>query len=189
MKWKSQHRELKAIMYADIVSYTDMAEDDEPGETDRIQLYRRLLKMVVQNFDGRIVHFYGDGCLILMSSAYNAVRSAIRMQELFAKARIPIRIGIHIGNLITRQGLIHGDGFDTAAHLESIGWNGSILISKSLYEQINGHPDIVVNRINESHSASQMSSVIYAVSHNGNQLPQRKFARYQVKHNGKNYLT
>jgi class 3 adenylate cyclase/TolB-like protein len=177
-----KNRQLSAIIFTDIVSYSEMMQHDETGTIHKIEEYRRLLETTVLNFGGQIIQFYGDGCLILMASAYHAVLCGIKIQELCVNAQIPLRIGIHLGELTVKDGMIYGDGLNIAARLEAMGWNRSILISRTLYEQIHNHPDISVTRLGEFYLKNlKFPLVVYSVSVNGNRIPKQKLISRNIR--------
>src|SRR5258705_566253 len=99
---------------------------------------------------GRIVKTAGDGMLVELASAVDAVRCAVEVQNGMAKSnmdvpearRIDFRIGIHVGDIIIDDNDIFGDGVNIAARLEGIADPGGICISDDAHRQIRGKVDI-----------------------------------------------
>ena len=78
--------------------------------------------------------------MIEFGSAVDAARCAIQAQRGMAERnkdvpverRIEIRIGIHVGDIIIKEGDIFGEGVNIAARLEGIAEPGGICISDEL---------------------------------------------------------
>jgi adenylate cyclase len=143
MQMSDQSRKLAAIMFTDIVGYTAIMQKDEQGALTMIERHRRVLESASQKFNGRILQYYGDGSLSIFPSAYDAVECAMDIQrELVEQPQVPLRIGIHLGDIIVRGDSVYGDGVNVASRIESLGMAGSILFSDTIYHLIRNQPDI-----------------------------------------------
>lgn len=143
MQMSDQSRKLAAIMFTDIVGYTAIMQKDEQVALKMIELHRRVLESTTQKFNGRILQYYGDGSLSIFSSAYDAVECAMEVQRaLFEGTPVPLRIGIHLGDIIVRGDSVYGDGVNVASRIESLGMAGSILFSDTIFHLIRNQPDI-----------------------------------------------
>jgi TolB-like protein/class 3 adenylate cyclase/Tfp pilus assembly protein PilF len=143
MQMSDQSRKLAAIMFTDIVGYTAIMQKDEQLALNMIEKHRRVLETATQKFNGRILQYYGDGSLSIFSSAYDAVECAMEIQrELTDNTRVPLRVGIHLGDIIVRGDSVYGDGVNVASRIESLGMAGSILFSDTIYHLIRNQPDI-----------------------------------------------
>ena len=75
-------RRLVAIMIADVVGFSRLMGDDEPGTLQRMKALRHeLLEPLLQAHRGRLVNFPGDSALCEFSSAVEAVQCAIELQR------------------------------------------------------------------------------------------------------------
>src|SRR6516162_9909847 len=122
-------RRLAAIFAADVAGYSRLIGADEEGTLARLKAHRReLIDPKIAEHTGRIVKTAGDGILVEFASAVDAVRCAIGFQRGMAERntgvmqnqRIEFRIGVHVGDVITEDGDILGDGVNIAARLEGI---------------------------------------------------------------------
>ena len=133
----SLSRQLAAIMFTDIAGYTAMMQEDE---TLALQLRNKLrvnLEEQVSLEHGRILEFRGDGALCYFTSTIEAVRSAIALQlEMQSVPIVPLRIGMHTGDVILEGNNIYGDGVNIASRMESFAIPGSIFISGRVYDDI-----------------------------------------------------
>ena len=135
-----QLRQLSAIMFTDIEGYTAMMQEDEEKAIIVKDRYRLVLETEHKKFDGKIVQSYGDGTLSIFNSIVQEVRCAIKMQYLLSDVpNIPVRIGIHIGDIVISNGDVFGDGVNVASRIESLGVSGSILISDKVNEELRNH--------------------------------------------------
>ncbi len=121
-----QSRQLAVIIFIDIVGYTFIMQQDEPLALQIIDRFKEELKSTVHEFQGEIIQYYGDGCLMIFSNSSDAVNCAKVLQENFRKEpRIPARIGIHLGDIFINEGNIYGDCVNIASRIESMGVPGA----------------------------------------------------------------
>lgn len=169
----SRVRQLSAIMFADISGYTAlMQESEEQAALIRDKL-RKVLEEQVKNHHGRIVQFSGDGALCIFNSALEAVIAAIGMQkEMLREPKVPLRIGIHSGDVVLDQENIYGDGVNIASRIESFAVPGGIFISGKVYEEIRNHKDIQAVSMGKFELKNVSTPVeIFAISNPGLVIP------------------
>ena len=63
----SQSRQLAAIMFADIVGYTALMQASEQQALANLQKFKEQLERHVAENQGKIIQFYGDGCLLFFT--------------------------------------------------------------------------------------------------------------------------
>jgi len=134
-------RRLSAILAADVVGYTRLMEADEAGTHARLKAVRSdIVDPKLAECGGRIVKTTGDGMLVEFTSAVEAVRSAIEVQEKMAAngGDIRFRVGVNIGDIIIENDDIFGDGVNLAARLEAAAPVGGVLISAAVHDHIVG---------------------------------------------------
>ena len=145
-------RRLAAIVAADIVGYSRLAESDENGTLAAIKILRReIIDPLLAEHHGRIVKLMGDGAIAEFGSVVDAATFAITMQKEVAahQAQVPpdrrivFRIGINLGDVVVEDGDLLGDGVNVAARLEQLCDPGGVLISGTAYDHLHGkfeHP-------------------------------------------------
>ena len=132
-----QHRKLAAILFADIVGYTALMQKGEASAMSILNRFETVTQKAVEKHDGEIIKTYGDGSLLLFPSTVNAVQCAYEMQQAFQSApKVPLRIGIHVGEIIRKGKDIFGNGVNIASRVESMGVAGSVLLSKDARKRI-----------------------------------------------------
>ena len=134
-------RRLTAIMFTDMVGYTALMQEDEFSATTLRDRHRTVLHESIEAHQGEIVQFYGDGTLSVFPSAVQAVDAAVDIQRHFRlDPPIPVRIGLHIGDIVHDRDGVHGDGVNVAARVQGLAVPGSVLISGGVYEELKNHP-------------------------------------------------
>ena len=137
-------RKIAAIMAADVAGYSRLVSEDEEETLRRLAAYREVFDDFVAKAGGRIFNTAGDAVLAEFSSAVEAVRCAIDVQESLRTRNLAyppsrqmnFRIGITIGDVVEREGDLLGDGVNIAARLEGIAPVGGICVSRNVYEQV-----------------------------------------------------
>src|ERR1700685_3411317 len=130
----SQQRHLAAILFTDIVGYTALMQENEQEAVALIRHYNGSLNSLVAAHGGRVLNYYGDGSLCTFPSATEGLNCAIELQkELKADPRVPLRIGLHIGEVFFEDGKALGDGVNIASRIQSLGQANTILFSKEIY--------------------------------------------------------
>ena len=137
---------LAAVMFADMVGFTALMQRDEALATERRDRHRDVMKRAIGDHGGRIIQYFGDGTLAVFPSALEAVAAARRIQaELQQEPPIPLRIGLHLGDIAFDEEGAYGDSVNVAARLESLAIPGCVLISSRVYDEIRNHPQEVTS--------------------------------------------
>lgn len=136
-------RFLAAIMFTDIVGYTALMQQDETLAKKIRDRHRKVLEEKILKFRGNIIQYYGDGTLSMFGSAVEAVKCAVEIQTEFNQEPvIPLRIGIHIGDIVYEDEGAYGDGVNIASRIQSLASAGTILISDKVNDELVNHPEI-----------------------------------------------
>jgi TolB-like protein/class 3 adenylate cyclase len=129
--------QLAAILFADIVNYTAMMQEDENAALEKITRFRHVIDIIVEELEGKIIQYYGDGCLVLFNSATDAVEFAKLLQTDFNEdPKVPVRIGVHMGDVLLRDGNVFGDVVNIASRIQALAQAGGIYISEMVYRNI-----------------------------------------------------
>lgn len=146
----SSSRHLAAILFADVVGYTAMMQEDELLALNKLHRFKEELESRVKERGGKIIQFYGDGCLFIFPNSADAVGCAKILQENYRKdPPLPVRIGIHLGDFVWEEGNIFGDSINISSRIESMGIPGSILLSDLIKKQIQNKPEFQLTSLGE----------------------------------------
>ena len=147
-----QDRQLAAIMFTDIVGYTKLMQKSESTAMLIRQRHRDIFETTTRNFGGQIIQYYGDGTLSIFKSTVTAVKCGVELQKQFLEQPVvPLRIGIHTGDIILKEADIIGDSVNVAARIESLGVAGSVLVSAKVAGEIKNHEDLPVKHLGSFH--------------------------------------
>nr|WP_321233893.1 adenylate/guanylate cyclase domain-containing protein [uncultured Psychroserpens sp.] len=179
----SQRRLLAAIMFTDIEDYTALMQRDEKKALSIRNRHRSTFEMTTEAFNGKIIQYFGDGTLSIFTSSVEAVNCAIELQNAFLKApEIPVRIGIHVGDIVYSEEDIIGDAVNVASRIESCAISGSVLISDKVHDQIRSHQDIKVQFLD----AYELKNVdgampLFAIANDGLRVPKAEDVKGKLK--------
>jgi len=138
-----QERRLAAIMFTDIVGYTALMGRDEQKAFKLLEKNRLLQKPLIEKHRGTLLKEIGDATLASFQSVYDAIRCAEEI--ILASLNEPglsLRIGVHEGEVVFRDGDVYGDGVNIAARIQELAVPNSVLISDSVHEEIKNKSDI-----------------------------------------------
>ena len=137
-----EDRRHAAIMFTDIVGYTALMGTDEYRAFEMLKRNHSLHQNLIKKHNGKLIKEIGDGILASFPLASNAVRCAVEIQKKSKEQEIPLKIGIHQGEVVFVGSDIIGDSVNIASRLQEEAQNGSIIISTSVYRDIRNKADI-----------------------------------------------
>jgi len=129
-------RRLAAIMFSDIVGYTSLLKEDEKKAFDTRQKNQRIHKRLIKKFNGRWLKEMESSTLASFSSIIDAVTCALSIQKATTELDIPVRIGIHLGEVIFEKRDVLGDGVNIASRIHNLIDTHGIVISDTVYKDI-----------------------------------------------------
>lgn len=145
-----EYRQLAAIMFTDIVSYSKLMSQNEQHALDVMRKNRSIQKSLVEQHNGKWVKEIGDGVLAMFQTAYDSQQCALAIQKAIReKCNHQIRIGIHLGDITIEDGDAFGDGVNIAARIQSIADPGGIYISESVHKAVMARSDQPVHDLGE----------------------------------------
>ncbi|MCI0435997.1 MAG: tetratricopeptide repeat protein [Gemmatimonadetes bacterium] len=138
-------RRLTAILFTDMVGYTALVQDDEAHARRLRGRWLEVLDREMAAHAGRLLQTYGDGSLSVFESAVAAVRCAVAIQrQLRADPSVPLRIGIHTGDLVHDGDSVFGDGVNVASRIQSLAAPGTVLVSGKVFDEIKNQREFEV---------------------------------------------
>ncbi len=131
-------------MFTDIVGYTAIAQKNEARAVELLEEHRRLLKPLFRKNGGREIDTIGDAFLVEFASALDAVKCAIGIQSFLReanahrpeRAKIIIRIGIHLGDVIHKGKDVSGDAVNVASRIEPLAFPGGVCLTEQVYSSV-----------------------------------------------------
>jgi TolB-like protein/class 3 adenylate cyclase/Tfp pilus assembly protein PilF len=143
-------RRLAAIVFTDIVGYTAiMAESEAKGHSVRAR-QGEVLRPLVERYGGEWISHVGDETLSSFPSATDAANCALAIQAaLRNEPELAVRVGIHLGDIVEREGSVHGDGVNIAARIRPLAEPGGVAISDEVAHAIRNQENFEASSIGE----------------------------------------
>ena len=168
-------RKLSTIVFTDIVGYSEMMNRNEDKATKVLEFHDRIAEEIFTGNHGQIIKKLGDGIL----AVFNTVKDAYAASKMFGEEikefniakpvedRLLVRAGIHVGNVLYRDGDIFGNDVNVAARLQQICIPGGVCLSQaarsSLGQNFNADfkivSDVKLKNIAESYTVSMLPSI------------------------------
>ena len=137
-------RRLAAILATDVVGYSKQMETAEEPTAEALAQCQSIIAQTADRLGGRIFNTAGDSALAEFSSPVNAVRCGVEIQrENHAgnitpgePSRLPLRIGVHLADVIVSGDDLIGDGVNVAARIQEAAEPASVFASQSIFDQV-----------------------------------------------------
>ena len=143
MSTQISNKKLKAIVFTDIVDFTQLSAKDEQHALELINKQREIVKPIVEKHRGEWLKEIGDGLLFSFDSSLDAVNCSIEIQQSLKDVDdFKIRIGIHQGDVFIKDGDVFGDDVNIASRVENFAPEGGIAISDKISKDISGVKNI-----------------------------------------------
>ena len=132
-------RVIATIMFTDIVNSTVLAR--EAGDTAwkrTIAMHDDVVRSVLVGSGGREIETAGDSFLVLFDGAERAIRCGLALVSALAAIRIPIRVGVHSGDVLTSGDDVRGLAVHAAARVMAEAGAGEVLVSGTTRDLADG---------------------------------------------------
>ena len=141
-----------AIAFSDIEDSTVL--NDQVGDAEWVKLlasHDKLVRSAVGARGGHIVKSQGDGFMIAFADPAEAVRGALDLRAAIEagdrrlrKRPIQVRVGVHVGTAIERDGDLFGRDVALAARVAAEAVGGEILVSDAIHEAVAEEDDLLL---------------------------------------------
>lgn len=140
---------VRTILFTDVEGSTRLRSRHGDQFADEVlRVHETIVRRHIEESGGREVTFLGDGFLASFPSAAGGLRGAVGIQrELEAHNRedpgreVRVRIGLHQGEAVERDGTLYGQAVHAAARIMSEAAGGQILASSRIRDQGDGAVD------------------------------------------------
>ena len=130
--------QMRAVMFADLAGFTALTEAH--GDEDAVELVQQFANQVRAKLPAGVtlVKIVGDAAMIVAEECADALRLAVDLvaasQEL--PGRPALRVGIHAGDIVERDGDYWGHTVNVAARVAGEARPGEILVTEAVREQV-----------------------------------------------------
>lgn len=123
-------RVMATILFTDMVGSTAQARKagDEAWRRT-VAMHDDVVRTALVRFGGREVETAGDSFLIVFDGAERAIRCGLDLVEALAAIQVPIRVGIHSGEVELTAEDVRGVAVHTAARIVDEARPGEVLVS------------------------------------------------------------
>ena len=166
-------RQLTAIMFTDMAGYTALMQQDERRARVSRDRQRAVLDDSVGRRGGKVLQYFGDGTLSVFQSAIETVECAIEIQAALRRApSVPLRIGVHTGDVVHDDQGVFGDGVNVAARIQSLSVPGGILISGKVFDEVKNQEGIQTREMGSfSLKHVRHATRVFAIANEGLAIP------------------
>ena len=132
-------RVLATVLLTDIVGSTERAGALGDREWKALlDLHDEISRRVVQAHDGRLVETTGDEILATFDGPGRAIQCASDLGRELDRVGLPIRVGLHAGEVERRGHRIGGMAVHIAARVRSAAGPGEVLVSRTVRDLVVG---------------------------------------------------
>ena len=142
-------------MFTDVVGFTSLGQSDEALALELLEEHRGVVRPLMAKYHGKEVKTIGDAFLVEFASALEAVRCSLEIQEtmrernsrLPEEKRLQMRIGVHVGDVVHRQGDILGDAVNVSSRIEHLAGPGGVCITEQVYDHVRNKIDLPLEKL------------------------------------------
>jgi len=136
---------LVAILIVDVPGYDRLMQDDQAATRVGLQRqYREVIDASIAIHGGRIFELEEDHTIAEFGGPLGAVRCALDIHEglarrnpdLPAAERVPLRLGIHYGQVRVDKGELEGEALTIADRVKALAKPGEICISRTVLDHV-----------------------------------------------------
>ncbi len=134
-------RRVCAVLLADVTGFSKLMGENDERTAHAVHHLQSIAQGIVGEHNGRAEPVAGDALFATFDSVVAAVQAAVALQrriaaEPFEDQQLQIRIGVHLGDVLLRDGRAFGDAINIAARLEALARPGTICVSEGVYRQV-----------------------------------------------------
>jgi class 3 adenylate cyclase len=123
-------RVLATILFTDIVGSTALAREAGDASWKRtVAMHVDIVRSVLPEFVGREVETAGDSFLVVFDSAEGAIRCGLALVPALDAIGLPIRVGVHSGEVVVSDDQVRGLAVHAAARIVNQAGSGEVLVS------------------------------------------------------------
>ena len=123
-------RALATILFTDVVDSTARASDAGDASWKRTAaMHDDVVRNVLPEFGGREIETAGDSFLVVFDNVESAIRCGLALVRALAAMKLPIRVGIHSGEVVMSPDHVRGLAVHAAARIVDEARPDEVLVS------------------------------------------------------------
>jgi class 3 adenylate cyclase len=135
----ASNRRVTTVLFSDVVSSTELAADLGDSRWHHLlETHRVGVRRLLTRHGGTEVDTAGDGFLITFDSPTNAIRCALAMSAASRADGLPVRIGIHTGEVVRQGADVSGVAVHIGARVSALASGDEVLVSGTVRDMVIG---------------------------------------------------
>ena len=132
-------RVLATVLFTDIVDSTNRAvQIGDHSWHSLLDEHDRMARRIIERYRGHLVKTTGDGILATFDGPGRAIRCALDFETAAAQIGLPLRAGLHAGEVEIRHQDIGGIAVHAAARVMALSHPGEVLVSRVVMDLVAG---------------------------------------------------
>jgi class 3 adenylate cyclase len=132
-------RVLATVLFTDIVDSTARAERlGDRAWRDLLDAHDKAVRQELTRFRGNEVKSLGDGFLATFDGPARAIHCAGAIRNTLRNLDVPIRIGLHTGEIEVSQSDVRGIGVHIASRVAALGTADDVVVSRTVKDLVAG---------------------------------------------------
>jgi class 3 adenylate cyclase/pimeloyl-ACP methyl ester carboxylesterase len=134
-----QDRQLATVLFTDVVKSTEtVASIGDKRWRDLLDRHDDIVLREVERYGGRRVKTTGDGVLATFNGPAQGIRTALAIRDALASIGVPVRAGLHTGEIELRGDDIGGIAVHIGARVGSAANANEVLVSRTVKDLVAG---------------------------------------------------
>lgn len=134
-----EDKKLSTALFTDIVGSTEkLIRMGDQAWRQALDQHDAIATPLVKQFRGRIVKNTGDGLLAVFDGPVRALQCALALVQALEAIGLPIRAGLHVGEVVSRGGDVTGIAVNIAARVMEKAGSGEVLTTRTLKDLTGG---------------------------------------------------
>jgi pimeloyl-ACP methyl ester carboxylesterase/class 3 adenylate cyclase len=132
-------RRLATVLFSDIVESTERAAGvGDARWRDLLDRHHRVVRAELTRFGGNEIKTLGDGFLATFEGPAAAIRGAAAIRDATAAIHLPVRVGLHCGEIELIGDDIGGISVHIAARVGALAGAGEVVVSRTVKDLVAG---------------------------------------------------
>ena len=133
------NRALATVLFTDIVDSTAKATElGDAAWKDVVERHHRTVRAMIGRYRGREIDTAGDGFFATFDGPGRAVRCAQATVEALDAIGLPVRVGLHTGEVEEIDGKVGGVAVMIGARIRAKAWASEVLVSSTVKDLVAG---------------------------------------------------
>ncbi len=144
-------RALMTVAFTDIVSSTELASDlGDRRWRNLLEMHEKVSRRLIEGSRGRVVKFTGDGAMATFDGPARAVQCMRSIGEELEPLGLPLRAGVHTGEVELIGEDIGGIAVHVAARIAALARAGEVLTTSTVRDLVAGSGIVFEDRGEQS---------------------------------------